>query len=705
MWNWLATTKTNSNLNTNCGGSGLIENNNECQHKMKKIREEIEDLRKQIRYHNYRYYILADPEISDAEYDRLMKRLQELEEDYPHFKTADSPTQRVGTSPQEEFDTVRHTPPMFSLRGVYSEEEVEHFDATCTGELDVSELEYVAEPKYDGLAVEVVYEDGRFDLASTRGDGVVGEDVTANVRTIRSLPLVLRPPTDVQIPPRLVVRGEVYMNKEEFSRLNERRQSDGEKPFANPRNAAAGSLRQLDPQVTARRPLRLVLYHVAEAVGVTPETQWEILQDWLVQWGLRSPDEPAKLCNDITEAVQYHRELLQSREELPHDIDGVVLKVNRLQYQEELGYRTRDPRWALAYKFPARRETTVVRDIKVQVGRTGKLTPVAHLEPVNIGGAEVSRASLHNQSEIEKKDIHIGDHVLVERAGDVIPYVVKSLPDRRTGEERVFKLPEDCPVCGSEAIMSDDKKTSRCTSISCPAQLRERLKHYASRRGMDIEGLGDKIAEQLVRSEMVTDLADLYSLDLDDWMHLDKIAEKSAQNLIDALEESKQRPLHRFLYALGIPLVGEHLSSLLSEEFSDLGSLMEVEKEQLMEIPDVGPEVADSLLAFFDSEENRQVIERLLKKGVQPIEEHQQSSEEDHLAGLTFVFTGRLENWTRSEASELVQQAGGRVSSSVSGNTDYLVAGPGAGQKLQQAESRDVTILNEEQFSQIITSG
>ncbi len=670
------------------------------------IRREADRLRDEIRYHNYRYYMLADPVISDVEYDRLMERLKQLEERYPQLRRPDSPTQRVGAGPQEQFDPVEHSPPMFSLQAVYSEEDVRHFDERCRRELGASQLNYVAEPKYDGLAVEVVYEDGRYVQASTRGDGQVGEDVSANVRTIRSVPLVLNPHDGVEVPPRLVVRGEVYMNKEDFERLNQRRLDEGEAPFANPRNAAAGSLRQLDSEVTAGRPLRVVLYDVAESVGISPQTQWEVLNEWLVGWRLRSPDEPARRCSDISDALQYHRELLEGRDELRFEIDGLVLKVDRFDYQEELGFRTRDPRWAIAYKFPARRATTQVRDIQVQVGRTGKLTPVAILEPVSIGGVTVSRASLHNQSEVEKKDIRVGDHVLVERAGDVIPYVVKSLPERRNGQERSFVMPDTCPVCDSGVISSDDNKNTRCTSMSCPAQLRERIKHYASRRGMDIEGLGDRVAEQLVELKLVQDLSDIYSLDADDWMKLDKIAEKSAQNLIEAVQRSRRRPLRRFLHALGIPLVGEHTAGLLAEEFGGLDELMQAGQEELVSISGIGPEVADSLRAFFGSADNREVLWSLCENGVEPLSPEEDRDEaESRLEGLTFVFTGRMEKWTRREASELVRELGGRVTSSVSDRTDYLVAGPAAGQKLQQARERDVTVLDEEKFARLVGPG
>jgi len=654
------------------------------------------ELRQEIRKYDYQYYVLDEPLISDAEYDRLMGDLQDLEEVYPEIQTPESPTQRVGAEPLEELGLVKHPLPMQSLQAVYEAEEVQNFDRRCREELDQQRLEYVAELKYDGAAVELVYEEGRLSMAATRGDGQTGEDVTENIKTLREVPLVLLSPDEQPAPQHLVVRGEVFMRLDEFNNLNRRREENDEQPFANPRNAAAGSLRQLDPQVTASRPLHIFLYQMAEGEGVELETQWQVLKT-LARWGLKTNLEFSRKVRGVEACLKYHQEMAEKRDGLPYEIDGVVFKINNLADQRKLGARTRDPRWALAYKFSPRRERTKLKDIQVQLGRTGALTPVAILEPVHIGGVEVSRASLHNQSEIERKDIRIGDQVLVERAGDVIPQIVKSFKDQRVGSEKEFHLPENCPVCGASVVISEDKKQAHCTNINCPAQIRQRIEHFASHSAMDIDGLGEKISAQLFERELVKNLPDLYELTKEDLLSLDGFAEKSAANLLEEIEASKEQTLARFLVALSIPQVGEHMARLLAEHFTDLEALIGASREDLEVLDEVGPVLAKSVVTFFSQPQNRKAIREMKSAGLaltNPLAGAQQGA----LAGLTFVFTGRLERWTRDEVKQLVERQGGRATSSVSGETDYVVAGPGHGSKLDEAEVHDVPIMDEDQF-------
>jgi DNA ligase (NAD+) len=652
-------------------------------------------LRKAIRYHNYRYYVLDDPVISDREYDELMHDLHVLEKEYPAVCSPDSPTQQVGGEPRDELGLVDHPTPMLSLKAVYDEDDVRSFDETCRAELSLETVEYVAEPKYDGLAIELIYDSGRLSTASTRGDGDTGEDVTANVKTIKEVPLVLLAQENRPVPDRLVVRGEIYMRRDEFEALNRERSEQALEPFANPRNAAAGSVRQLDPEVTQQRPLHIFLYDV-EAGRSDLEAQWQVLKT-LPSWGLRVNQERNRKCAGVEELLGYHRDMADVRDDLPYEIDGVVYKVNRLAYWEDLGTRTRDPRWALAFKFQPRRATTTVEDIVVQVGRTGKLTPVAHLAPVHIGGVEVRRASLHNQSEIERKDIRIGDRVLVERAGDVIPQVVKSITDERDGSEQEFHMPDACPECGAEVVMSDDKKQAHCPNVNCPAQLRGRITHYASRQAMDIEGLGEKRAQQLIDAGLVERLSDLYSLTREDLLSLERYGEKSADNLLREIEDSTEATLPRFLYGLGIPLVGEHLVRVLAEHYQDLDELMEASREELESIDEVGSQVADSIVTFFAGDENRKIIHELREAGLALTNPYAEEQEQP-LQGLTFVFTGELEHWTRDEVKRYVERLGGRATSSVSGQTDYVIAGPGAGSKLEEAQKRDIRIMDEGEF-------
>lgn len=663
------------------------------------IQQRIESLRTQIRIHNTRYYVLDDPEVPDAGYDRLMRELEAMEAAHPEMVTGDSPTQRVGAEPVEAFGTVEHAIPMLSLENTFNEAEVREFDARVKRLLGTEEdVAYVAEPKFDGLAVEMVFERGRFVVGSTRGDGFVGEDVTRNLRTVRSIPLVLM--AEEPIPERVEVRAEVLLGIEAFESLNRRREEEGLPEFANPRNAAAGSLRQLDPRITARRPLDLFCYAVGRVDGRSFERHGEVL-DALKQWGLKV-NPHVRQCANVEEALAYYADIKAMRETLDYEIDGVVLKVDRFDLQRELGEKSRSPRWAVAYKFPARQETTVIRDIVVQVGRTGALTPVAIMEPVRVAGVEVRRATLHNQEEMDRKDVRIGDTVIVQRAGDVIPEVVRAIPSMRTGRERRFVIPDRCPVCGAEVLKSEDEAVYRCTGLSCPAQLKERVRHFASKGAMDIDGLGDKLVAQLVDRGLVRDVADLYRLSKGDLAGLDRMADKSAQNLLDALEASKARSSARLLFALGIRHVGEHVAEVLMDAFHNIDRLAEASEEDLVAVYEIGPGVAKSVVTFFGQVENRNVIGKLKAAGVRFESEERQAVSEPHLNGKTFVFTGALSSFTRGEALEIVKRLGARAASSVSKKTDYVVAGEAAGSKLEKARGLGVAVLSEEAFKELV---
>ncbi len=658
--------------------------------------KQIEQLREEIRDHNYRYYVLDEPSISDAEYDRMFRRLEELEAESPDLITADSPTQRVGAPPREELGTVTHRSPMLSLQSVYSEEEMRHFVETVVAEVG-EDMTFVAEPKYDGLAVSLTYEDGSLTVATTRGDGATGEDITDNVRAIGAVPLKLMSGEGTPLPEVVDVRGEIYIPLAAFREMNRRREAEGEPAFSNPRNAAAGSVRQLDSNITASRPLDIYVYGVGAVSGHEFSSEGEVLA-MLTRWGFRV-DERNALCRGAAECLDFYRRLAQQREQLPYEIDGVVFKVNELAVQEQMGTRTRNPRWAVAYKFPAYRETTRINDIIVSVGRMGALTPVALLEPVEIGGATVQRASLHNQDEIDRKDIRIGDAVIIERAGDVIPYVVKAISGQRTGDERKFRLPDACPVCGTGVLRAEDEPVVHCPNIDCSAQLQGRIAHFASRRAMDIEGLGEKIVAQLVESGLVEHLPDIYDLTALQLASLERMAEKSAQNLLDALEASKQITLARFLYSLSIAHVGEYVARLLAEHFGTLPAIEQASCDELVAVEGIGPEIADSVLNFFGEERNRQIIGDLIDRGIQ-IE--QQEIVADTLMGQTFVFTGTLDGLSREEASEQVERRGGRVTSSVSSRTDYVVIGEEPGSKYQQAQELDITTIGEEEFQELL---
>ena len=661
-------------------------------------RKQIQQLREDLIYHNYRYYVLDQPVISDAEYDRMFRRLEELEAQFPDLITPDSPTQRVGAPPREELGTVTHRVPMLSLQSIYSEEEMRHFVETVIAEAG-EDVTFVAEPKYDGLAVSLTYEYGSLTVAATRGDGSTGEDVTDNVRTIRAVPLRLMSGEGLPLPEVVEVRGEIYIPLAAFRELNRRRVDAGEPPFANPRNAAAGSVRQLDSSITASRPLNIYVYGVGAVSGYDFSSEWETLEV-LKRWGFRV-DERNTLCRGLAECLDFYHNLAEQREQLPYEIDGVVFKVNERVIQRQMGLRTRSPRWAVAYKFAAHRETTRINDIIVSVGRMGALTPVALLEPVEIGGVTVQRASLHNQDEIDRKDIRIGDTVIVERAGDVIPYVVKVISEKRTGKERKFRIPDACPVCGTEVLRVEGEPVAHCPNIDCPAQIQGRIVHFASRRAMDIEGLGEKLVAQLVESGLVEHLPDIYDLTVPQLASLERMAEKSAQNLVDALDASKHTTLARFLYSLSIAHVGEYVARLLADHFGTLEAVVGAGYEELVAVAGIGPEIAASVLNFFGQERNRQIIGDLLDRGIQ-IE--QEATTADTLAGQTFVFTGALEGFTREEAAAEVERRGGRVTSSVSSRTDYVVVGKEPGSKYQQAQKLGITTIDEEEFRRLLAN-
>ncbi|MDO9567689.1 MAG: NAD-dependent DNA ligase LigA [Candidatus Desulfaltia sp.] len=664
------------------------------------IVDKVNALRKALHRHNHLYYVLDNPEVSDAEYDRMMLELTALEEAWPKLYAADSPTSRVGAPPLSEFETIAHSIPMLSLGNAFADSDIIDFDRRVRKILRTDdEILYTVEPKLDGLAVELVYEKGKLIVASTRGDGINGEVITANVRTIRSAPLLLQDTGKRNIPLRLEVRGEVFISHEGFRSLNEEQLSQKLPPFANPRNAAAGSLRQLDSSITAKRPLEIFFYGVGEFTDLKLKSHWETLQA-LQELGLRiNPLITPEVT--IEEAVDCCKELEDKRHLLPYDIDGMVIKVDNLSLQTKLATTSRSPRWAIAYKFKAMQETTRVLNIDVQVGRTGVLTPVAHLQPVNVGGAMVRRATLHNEDEIERKDIRIGDTVLVQRAGDVIPEVVKVIESKRTGAERIFHMPLNCPVCGSTVIRAKGETATRCINSTCLAQLKERIKHFSSKGAFDIDGLGDKLVEQLVDKGMLASYADIFHLDAVKIEGLERMGARSAEKLVLAIEKSKKIKFSRFLYALGIRHVGEHVAKILAEEFKSLDNLLDATKEQIEAVEGMGFVIAESVVNFFKQNTNREVINRIFDSNVCIL--FHAHEKERTLENKVFVLTGTLEDLTRDQAKEMIEAAGGKVSGSVSRNTDYLVAGSSTGSKLKMAKDLGVEIIDKAAFLKILS--
>jgi DNA ligase (NAD+) len=654
----------------------------------------IAELRSAIERHNRLYYLEDSPEVTDAEYDTLFRELRELEERFPNLATSSSPTRRVGAQPLEKFSQVSHRIPMLSLENSLTEEEIIDFDERVKRFLAFPQdrdIEYACEPKMDGLAVELIYERGDFSGGSTRGDGFTGEDVTLNLKTVKTIPLRL----DVDVPPeRLELRGEIYLALKAFQRLNAERQEEGEQTFANPRNAAAGSLRQLDSRITARRPLSLFCYGPGFVEGHEFRSQSEFLGT-IAAWGLPVNPLSTKVTG-LRGVLDYYRRIAEMRDTLDYEIDGVVVKVDSFQLQRELGEKSRSPRWAVAFKFPPRQACTVVEDIVPQVGRTGVITPVANLRPVEVSGVVVSRATLHNWDELRKKDIRIGDTVMVERAGDVIPAIVRALPEKRTGNERQVPVPVRCPECGSEAVRITGEVAVRCPDLSCPAQIREAIIHFASRNAMDIEGLGDKYIEQLLRLGLVKDISDLYYLNRSDFMRFERMGDKLADNLLNAIDRSKKRKLSRFIHALGIRHVGEHTAKLLASAFGAMENLEKASEEELLSIREVGPQVAQSIVSFFRNPRNIETINRMIAAGVSPIEEERRVG--GRFSGMTFVFTGALARFTREEAKRLVENEGGHAAGSVSRKTDFVVAGTEAGSKLDKARGLGVKIISEEEF-------
>jgi DNA ligase (NAD+) len=665
-----------------------------------KLEKEVQKLREEIRRHEHLYYVLDQPEISDAAFDRLMNKLKALEEEHPELRRPDSPTQRVGGAPREGFETVVHRRPMMSLDNAFSYDELRDFDRRVRELAGRERVDYVTEHKYDGLSLALLYDKRQLARGVTRGDGTRGEDVTPNVRTIHSIPLTLEAGAAKKwkLPASLEVRGEVMMTRRAFEELNRRQEEQGGKIFANPRNAAAGAVRVLDPKITASRRLDFYAYFLLDGNGRAPLDRHSKSLDALAALGFRVCAERDKV-QTIEKVIAFCEAQDARREKLPYEIDGIVVKVDETALQEELGATAKAPRWAIAYKYPARQETTVVRDIRVQVGRTGALTPVANLEPVQIGGVTVSSSTLHNMDEVERLGLQIGDTVLVERAGEVIPHVVQVT--QKGAHRRPFSMPEKCPECGSHIHKSPDEVAYRCVNAACPARRKESLIHFAGRHAMNIDGLGEKIVDQLVDTGVVKDVAGLYSLKLDDLVPLERMAEKSAQNLLDEVEASKQNGLARLIYALGIRFVGERTGQLLAEHFSSLQEIADADEEKLTEVPEIGPKVAASIAEFFSEAANRKLIAKLEKAGVKMTAERK-AVRDTRLAGKAFVFTGGLQRYSREQAGELVTSHGGKVATSVSKKTDYVVVGSDPGSKFDQARKLGVTILDEDAFEKLL---
>jgi len=686
-----------------------------------KVKRRIKELREVINHHNYRYYVLDSPEISDAEYDELMRELKQLEAEHPELVTPDSPTQRIGAPPVEAFGVVEHPQPLLSLTNAFSYEELAAWHKRVSKLLGGRQFDLVCEPKIDGLAVALTYVDGLFVTGATRGDGYRGEDITQNLKTIRSIPLSI----PREAPPRFEVRGEVYLPKAGFKKLNEERAKEGLPLFANPRNAAAGSVRQLDSGITARRPLDIFVYGLGWAEGkATPDTHWEIMQ-YLKSLGFKiNPD--IALRRSLDEVEKYHQNWAESREKFPYEADGIVVKVNSIALQQELGTVAHEPRWAIAYKFPAVQGTTRLIDIGINVGRTGSLNPYAILEPVRVGGVVISSAALHNEEDIHRKDIRIGDWVVVQRAGEVIPEIVEPIVSRRTGKEKIFSMREKtweiykkrkgivgkekppdypvCPVCGSEAIKPEGEAMHRCTNAACSSQALERIKHFVSRGAMDIDGVGEKLCQALFEAGLIKDAADLYRLTKEQLLGLERMADKSASNVLNSIEKSKDRPLARVIFALGILHVGEQYAELLAERFNSIDDLAKASEEDLSTIKSIGPQIAESIVAFFRQEGNKQIIENLKNAKVKLKRKKVKKAKPKKLplAGREFVLTGKLESLSRSEAEAKIKALGGKAGSDVTKKTSYVVMGADPGSKLAKAKQLGINTLSEAEFLELL---
>ena len=663
----------------------------------RKAAQQAKALREELNRHNHLYFVLNQPEISDAQYDTLMQELRQIEAAHPELVAPDSPTQRVGSEPAEGFAEVEHPRPMLSLANAFDEEKLQAWHARVAGRLELDGFDMVCELKYDGLAVALTYDDGQFVRGSTRGNGIVGEDVTSNLRTIRSIPLRVLGNTR---PRRFEVRGEVYFPKSGFQRFNQDRTAKGLPTYSNPRNTAAGSLRQLDPRATAERPLDIFIYGLGYTEGQVPDNQWDVLA-YLKELGFKvNPHN--KVAVTAGEVVDYYRTWLEKVEDLDYGCDGVVVKVNRFDYQQHLGSVGREPRWAVAYKFPATQSVTRVLDIRVNVGRTGSINPYAVLEPVDVGGATVKQATLHNEDYILSKGLMVGDWVVVERAGEVIPQIVSVIAGRRTGEERAFEMPATCPSCGEPVGRPEGEAMSYCVNAACPAQLVRLLEHFVSKGAMDIEGMGGKLGIVLIDSGLVKDVADLYYLKGEDLLNLERMADKSVANLMLAIEQSKSRPLARVLVALGIDHVGSEVAELLADRFGTVDALAHATEEDLVAIPTIGPKIAASVVAYFDNESNRKLVDKLHHAGVRLADEAKTEVGEQPLAGLRFVVTGRLQGSSRSQIEGKIKGMGGVLGSSVSGRTDYLIAGEDAGSKLADAQRLGVEIIDEQGLLDLI---
>ena len=664
-----------------------------------KISDTIKSLRKQINDHNYQYYVLDNPIISDGEYDKLLKELELIENKYPEYIIPESPTQRIGAQPIDSFGTVTHRITMMSLANAMSEDELKAFDKRLKKKLNSSEkIEYVVEPKLDGLAVELIYEKGKFINGSTRGDGNTGEDITSNLKTINSIPLILRDDI-VSLPDLVEVRGEVFIRKQDFEILNAKRTQVNNQPFANARNAAAGSLRQLDPKITATRSLSIYCYQAGVIDGVNLNTHSEFLEQ-LKGWGL--PVNPEiKIVKGIKKAIQFHKELEGARNKFPYEIDGSVIKVNSLPIRNKLGTRSRSPRWAIAGKFKAQQVTTVIKDIFPSVGRTGAVTPVARLEPVEVGGVTVTNATLHNQDEIDRKDIRIGDTVIIERSGDVIPKVIKVIQEKRTNDAKSYHLPDHCPECNNQLIRPQNEVVFRCSNFLCPAKIKGNIKHFVSKDALDMDGLGEKLIDQLVNEKIIKNVDDLFKINKNQLSNLDRMGDKSADNIVESINNSKLTTFSRFIYALGIRHVGEHTSKLLEDAFDgNFDLLLEASFEDLESIDEVGPIVAQSIIEFWNVDSNKQIANNCFEFGLKL--ERKNKKVDQILNGKTLVFTGSLEKFTRKVAKEMVVNKGGRVSNAISKNTNFLVAGPGSGAKLEKAKKLGINIINEDEFEQLV---